>query len=324
MKRIVLILLSVTMCFQFIACDKAVTDDYDDNYEPQQELTPDGDESCESTNANISVRETDDEKTDSTGIGGATYCIHTVVHNGVDYDHSYHSIDSTLINYVNYQFGDDAFDTWVKEKRVEIVPAPNDNYKSCTNVTIVDLVEDFSIPREVFEALNDNYLAAGYDYNLDTIYAGKDVAEVYYTSDRLQTVLEKEVLRFFKGKLVLYVNEQDHNAFNSWVESKKSTEWGFSEATKSHKEIAGFGYSDEFKGRQCQYSYAELIHTFNIPKEVVEEAFAAVSQNPAFKGKLNIDALYSGIKSGSAIASADGTPKNPNDIDRSFIDYPSN
>lgn len=322
-KRIMLIILSVVVCFQFIACERSAPNDSDNN-DQQPQLTSYTDESCEPMEEAINTCESDNKVSNDMGIGGATYCIHTVVHNGVDYDHSYHSIDSTLINYVNYQFGDDAFDTWVKEKRVEIVPAPNDNYKSCTNVTIVDLVEDFSIPREVFEALNDNYLAAGYDYNLDAIYAGKDVAEVYYTSDRLQTVLEKEVLRFFKGKLVLYVNEQDHNTFNSWVESKKSTEWGFSEATKSHKEIAGFGYSDEFKGRQCQYSYAELIHTFNIPKEVVEDAFAAVSQNPAFKGKLNIDALYSGIKSGSAISHSDGTAKRPEDIDRSFIDYPSN
>ena len=219
-------------------------------------------------------------------VGGSKYCDHDVVYNYGVQDGSFHSFPGNLIEYV----GQDEFNKWIEKKTEDMLASNDGKYKSCF-VSIVDFVNDFNIPRRDFEVINDNFLADVYDYNLDAIYAGKEAAEAYYLSDRSQIIREKRFVRLFKSQLRLYVENQDATAVTNWIEKKNSTEWGFSEATRSHIEIPGCGYSDEFRGGYSQYSFKEFIDYFNIPRDVVEEIYLQC-QNPALEGKLDIDALY--------------------------------
>ena len=246
-------------------------------------------------------------------VGGSKYCDHDVVYNYGAQDRSFHSFDGILINYV----GQDEFYKWIEKKTEDMLALNEGKYKRCF-VSIVDFVEDFNIPRRDFEAINDNFLALAYDYNLDAIYAGKEVAEAYYLSDRSQIIMEKRVIRRFKVLLMLYVENQDATAVTNWIEKKNSTEWGFSEATRSHIEIPGCGYSDEFRGGYTQYSFKEFIDYFNIPRDVVEEIYLQC-QNPALEGKLNIDALYAAKCDEDYFKTT-----NPLEIDMQFFTYEGN
>lgn len=152
---------------------------------------------------------------DVANVGGATSCIHTLIYGDTELDNSYHSIDSVLIEYV----GEDSFVAWITEKE-----ANKSSLDVCpfNHINIVKFVEDFEIPRQVFEDLYYNFLYLQYDYDIDAIYNGTVAAENYYTSDRLQTVLEKKTIRLFKSKLVDYVNTQNSTAFSiqMWRQQK--------------------------------------------------------------------------------------------------------
>lgn len=298
------LVVGVLLAMPYLRHDDPVFPDQTDN--PHDSTGPIEDTS------NHGSESTDTEPvTDRPIIGGSLECVHTV------YDRSYHQIDGHLIEYVVRIYGQEAYDNWGVERRKEINLAPDESFDYCSNFTIVDYVEDFNIPREVFEALNDNYLSCRYDYNLDAIYAGKEVAEAYYRSDRSQVVLERKFLRNIKGQLKLYVETQDAEAITNWINEKNATEWGFSEATRSHIEIPGYGYSDEFRGGYSQYSIKEFIDYFDIPRDVVEEIYLRC-WNPALEGELDIDALF---EADNGSNDSDRTDKKPLDIDRSYIVY---
>ena len=243
-------------------------------------------------------------------VGGSMACIHSSFGKHLDYDRSYHSIDSTLINYV----GQDRFNAWVAEKYAE--QDVECNLERCnTHFTIYDFVKDFDFPREVFEALNDNCLRGSYDYNLDAIYASREEAEAYYMSDRTQKEAKRITLNFFKGKLRLYVNSIDSTANEKWIARKNETEWGFSDVTRSHIEIPTYyyKYSDEFIGSYSQYSYAEYIKEFNIPRDVVEDIVERYGYN------IDVDRLYSELDSETLFKTADGKNIDPYVVDEQFI-----
>lgn len=309
MKKIIIIMLSILLCSQLNSCAITELTDVGDKTDITEVKGTSDNTPEESQSHEIEI------VTGNNGIGVSRECVHTV------YDRSYHQIDGYLIEYVVRIYGQEAYDNWGVERRKEINPAPDESFDYCSNFTIVDYVEDFNIPREVFEALNDNYLSCRYDYNLDAIYAGKEVAEAYYRSDRSQVVLEREFLRNIKAQLRLHVETQDAEAITNWIKEKNATEWGFSEATRFHIEIPGYGYSDEFRGGSSQYSIKEFIDYFDMPRDVVEEIYLRCQKHPAFEGELDIEALFSTESSDSGSNDSDRTDKNPLAVDRSYIVY---
>ena len=249
-------------------------------------------------------------------IGGSRSCIHTSFGEYVDYDMSYHAIDGTLIQYV----GQEQYEAWSKEKKAE--QGVERNRERCnTHGTIYDFVKDFDFPREVFEALNDNYLRGGYDYNLDVIYSSREEAEAYYTSDRTQKDFKRWSVKRFKGKLRSYVKLIDSTANEKWIARKNETEWGFSDATRSHFKIPNmygtYFYSDEFTGHPAQYGFTEYIKEFNIPKSVVEEIVTDIFVAMDFT--IDVDRLYSELDSETLFKTADGKNIDPFVVDEQFI-----
>lgn len=303
------LVVGVLLAMPYLQHDDPVFPDQTDN--PHDSTGP-----IEDTSDHSSVSTDTEPVTDRPIIGGSEYCDHDVVYNYGVQDGSFHSIPGTLIEYV----GQDEFSKWVEKKTEDMLASNEGKYDSCLVFSIVDFVNDFNIPRLHFEAINDNFLADYYDYNLDAIYAGKEEAEAYYLSDRSQIIREKRFIRFFKSQLRLYVENQDATAITNWIEEKNATEWGFSEATRSHIEIPGSGYSDEFRGGYSQYSIKEFIDYFDIPRDVVEEIYLRC-RNPALEGELDIEALFSTESSDIGSNDSDRTDKKPLDIDRSYIVY---
>jgi len=295
------LLIGVLFAMPYLKHDDLVSPETSDGYDSTGPIEDTSDHSPVSTDT--------EPVTDRPIMGGSDYCDHDVVYNYGVQDGSFHTFPGTLINYV----GQDEFDKWIEKKREDMFASNEGKYVRCF-VSIVDFVEEFNIPRLHFEAINDNFLADRYDYNLDAIYASKEEAEAYYLSDRSQIIREKRFIRFFKSQLRLYVENQDATAITNWIEEKNATEWGFSEATRSHIEIPGSGYSDEFRGGYSQYSIKEFIDYFDIPRDVVEEIYLRC-RNPALEGELDIEALFS--KNGGSIIS----DKNPLTVDRSYIVY---
>ncbi len=99
-------------------------------------------------------------------------CRHMIVRDGVVVDNSYHTISDELILYV----GKENAAAYFAKKNAE-----NATTTKCTTVSIVDFVEYFNIPKDVFRNLTSS---SNLDYNTDAIYQGTAAAESYYTSDR--------------------------------------------------------------------------------------------------------------------------------------------
>lgn len=321
MRKISIFLIAFLLVSQLVACDARINDsnpsiynDFINNETDTHELNCD-DRNDDSVIDKSDASESSTPNQNVDNVGGSKYCDHDVVYNGGVQDGSFHSIPGNLIEYV----GQDEFNKWVEKKTEDMLASNEGKYDSCF-VSIVDFVNDFNIPRCDFEVINDNFLADYYDYNLDAIYAGKEEAEAYYLSDRSQIIMEKRFVRFFKSQLRLYVENQDAVAVQNWIKDKNSTAWGFSEATRSHTDIPGCGYSDEFRGGYSQYSIKEFIDYFDIPRDVVEEIYLRC-RNPALEGELDIDALFSTESSDRGANDSDRTDKKPLEVDRSYMVY---
>ncbi len=321
MKKISIFIILFLLISQLVACNNSnsgINNDFIDNETDTIELNSPGISDDRSDDPVIDTSDESESNLPNQGlvdVGGSKYCDHDVLINHGVVDRSFHTIPGNLINYV----GQDKFYKWV-EKKEEDMLASNDGKCDIYSFSIVDFVEEFNIPRRDFEVINDNFLADLYDYNLDAIYAGKEEAEAYYLSDRSQLIREKRFIRSFKSQLRLYVEKQDAEAVQNWITEKNSTEWGFSEATRSHIEIPGSGYSDEFRGGYSQYTFAEFVDYFCIPRDVVEEIYLRC-QGSTFTGTLNIDALFSTEAKAYESNNSDKTDKNPLAIDRSYIVY---
>lgn len=257
-------------------------------------------------------------ETETPQVGGPTSCNHTLMYDSVELDNSYHAIDSVLINYI----GADKFSKWVAE-----MEKTKESNITCPfeHITIVKFVEDFHIPREVFEELNRTALNLQYDYNLDAIYGGKEIAERYYTGDRLQSILEKKMIRLFKSKLLDYVNKQDKEALSSWI-SKKNTTMQANLMASGSKPLTNV--AKQFTGNLNQYSYIEFIKYFGVPQSVAntlfEESHSAYS---ACTRVIDINAVYADIAvSSSESATTNAVPISttvPFESDISYLCTPS-
>lgn len=327
MRKISIFLIVFLLISQLVACEARINDrnpginnnpinnEADTNELNMPSISDDQNDDSVISEADVSESSTSNQNAEN--VGGRDLCKHIVMNREVDIDNSYHTIPGTLIEYV----GQDEFSKWVEKKTEDMLTSNEGKYDSCLVFSIVDFIVDFNIPRHDFEIINDNFLADYYDYNIDVIYAGKEAAEAYYSSERLQMILEKRVIRQLKVQLKLYVENQDAAAVQNWIKEKNATEWGFSEATRSHIDIPGCGYSDEFRGGYSQYSIKEFIDYFDIPRDVVEEIYLRCQKHPAFEGELDIEALFSTESSDSGSNDSDRTDKNPLAVDRSYIVY---
>ncbi len=228
-------------------------------------------------------------------IGTAFNCRHMLITKYV-IDDSYHTIDGSLIWYV----GEDRFNEWLtKCEMLYGDPIPG---KKCEPINIVRFVEDFQIPREVFEFLCENLLDLWYDYNLDVIYEGEEAADRYYSSDREQILLEKYLIRRFRNNLLKYARSQNDQAVTEWIEATNRTEWGVSELSRTHTELPGYGFTDEFKGRVQQISCRTMVNAFSIPKSVAEQLLSeAESQCEGCERPFDLALLYFDNKTPSSV-----------------------
>ena len=318
MKKIWIILCAV--CFVMVGCNIEVPDFTDENDLHQNEtslseiMTSNPAESGEIDNeVSLAGGETISGDKEPIGIGGGGKgCIHDTFL-GVYRCYSYHNFDSILIGYV----GAEAFEAWRIEAEPEKKAAFERGEVSCPFISIVDYKNYFDVPEIVFELADTGYPTT--DYNIDAIFSGEKAAEEYYTSERLQILEERWVLYHMKLHLASYAENQK-TEYAAWINKKNTTGWWGEKAiekiNKTREDIPAV--LTGFTGAMSQYSIPELVSAFNIPREVVEEAYAK-SVAPDFKGMFDIDALYSSTK-----ASTDYKTMNPLDIDMQYIIYPEN
>ena len=258
--------------------------------------------------------------TESVSIGGHTPCVHSVMFNDLEIDFTYHSL-GPFISYV----GQDSFREWCSIAEPQKKAAFERGEASCPYTTVVELVEYFDIPQEDFTLLILN--APEYiDYNVDVIYAGTDVAEEYYTRERTQDAAARQVLHCMKLELTQYVIDNKPEAYNAWVKEKNADGWFGSELFKNNltkltdinKNISNIlTASTEFKGTNIsQFSIAEMISAFNIPREVVDMAYLNNKKFAGFEGTIDIDTLFTANMDTSCFKTL-----NPIDIDMQYFTY---
>lgn len=200
---------------------------------------------------------------------GSSRCKHTVMAGYNDIDFAYHSFPGALISYV----GSDRFDEWIGfyENNKEVFRTEyNEGKRDCPyGISIVDFVEYFEIPREVFEILIlSNGL--GYDFNIDAIYAGKEAAEEYYSSDRTQLCLAKAIIFSIKRGFPHYMYTIGATASETeWRESKLENGWYGTVLLEKVTEQYEAENKDTSKlpdAPPLDYSLTEYVHTFDIPR----------------------------------------------------------
>ena len=230
--------------------------------------------------------------------GGFAPCIHAVMSGSLNVDFAYHTIPGVFISYVGW----DRFNEWYEsyEDNKELFREEyNAGKRDCPyDMTIVDFVEYFDIPREVFEIILLS-VANGYDYNVDVIYAGKEAAEEYYSSDRTQLCLAKETIDSIKADLRNYTRGDRIG----WADSKVENGWYgtmlLEKATKKFeaekRDMSKLPTADQAKfttNSRSTYSLTEIIHAFDIPREKISELYTKYSKNYGYKGRFDLDALY--------------------------------
>lgn len=251
---------------------------------------------------------------DTPSVGGNTTCIHSILSpQGDEIDCSFHTIPGELIGYV----GKKNFTMWLtkcnsnKEENLDT---------DCTSrhLTIADFIDHFDIPRDIFEAINDNYLFSKNDYNLDVLYSGDTaIIESYYTSDRTAIFMEKQFILLVKARLNQDITQEERQA---WIKTKSGTEWGFSNATTNHTVIRGIGYSDTFSAQPDQYSLPEIISHFQISQSelmtAIEWAHYALGW---YDYTLNTAALFPASPPISSSKVTISTSERPYSIDSSYL-----
>ncbi len=226
---------------------------------------------------------------------GSSRCKHTVMAGYNNIDFAYHSIPGAFISYV----GNDRFDEWLEfyENNKDVFRTEYyEGKRDCPyGSSIVDFVEYFEIPREVFEILIlSNGL--GYDFNVDAIYAGKEAADEYYSSDRTQLCLAKAIIYSIKSSFPHYMYTIGATASETeWRESKLENGWYgmvlLEKVTKQY-EAENKDTSKLPSAQPLDYSLTEYVHTFDIPREKVEEHYSTLKEKWGFTGDFDLDALY--------------------------------
>ncbi len=231
------------------------------------------------------------------GIGyfNSDYCDHIVVSyhipGGYIYDDSYHNVSGELINYIGYV----NFAQW------------NDGITSDEDFNIINLIHDFNISRETFETILDNTnIGYFYDYNTDIIYSNNDkTIQDYYTSgmNRIDEILSKKYISFIKSRIISYLNDNYANEFEEWITQKnKDDNWKYSELQYTDRLIYSIKdnngnpinlYSNIFTGNIRQWSIAETVNYFNIPRSMIEEFINIAYNSITSACSFDIDKLYS-------------------------------
>ena len=256
-------------------------------------------------------------ETDSNeAIGGLDdLCIHYVVSNhipgGFEYDGSYHSISGDLIN----QIDNDKYNEWRK--------ITNDDLES---FNIVGFVEYFNFDKLLFQTIVNTRASTYYwtDYNIDVIYSG-DAAliEKYYTSgmERIGDILKRNYLLFFKDQLFAYLLNERSDEFNEWVKKKNSNDdWKYCELSEL--------IPVNFDGNIRQWSIAEVVTAFNIPKDDVEKAKNLAEKSVSAAFTFDIELLYDENKraeiENELLGSTEFSSIDPVLYDNKFIDFDNN
>ena len=109
--------------------------------------------------------------------------------------------------------------------------------------------------------------------------------------DRIGDIITKQYLMCFKGVLYNYLLHERTDEFNEWVKERNSNDdWKYCELSES--------ITVNFDGNMCQWSIAEVVTAFNIPKEVVEKAKNTAEQAVSAACTFDIELLYDENKRG--------------------------
>lgn len=192
---------------------------------------------------------------------------------------------------------------------------------------IIHTTTSFDIPKEVFQTLLSNsHIYYYYDYNIDVIYSNdeKRIDEYYSTgTERIGNIITKRFTDMIKGNIGFYIQENHKAEYDNWIKEKNnSDDWKFNEIQFSDYKCGAVS-SNTFTASNRQWSIAEVVEHFKIPREKMEEIRKnAVNTTPACD--INIDYIYnnpySEIINGISAAS-DFTAKDPVLIDNSYITF---
>ena len=230
-------------------------------------------------------------------VGGFVPCVHNVLtETGSEIDSSYHSLSTTLIEYV----GEENYNNWLEVAQKEKKAAYERGEASCPWLSIVEFVEYFDVPREILEMSNATQHPT-VDHNIDIIYAGEEAAEKYYTRERYQEAALKHLIAILRADLGhdLYKNRYDE--FDAWQTEKNKNGWYAAEVlTALSKKLEAekrdlkipTSSTELFVANQSNISFVELIKYFEIPRETVEQTYSKYENYKGFEGKLDLDALY--------------------------------
>lgn len=145
--------------------------------------------SCAGKNAEVTNnQETVSSESGMKECGDIIECEHTI---------SYHSINSTLIDYV----GQEEFNKWCASR------SNPDPYAMSEDINIVNFIRDFNIPKDVF--ISDYYDTMDYymeDYDIDLIYSDDDKAieEYFRDKDASEERIERKVSLFELKSWICY------------------------------------------------------------------------------------------------------------------------
>ena len=251
------------------------------------------------TGLSDSLQFSDFEETD-----GSNECIHNRCGN------TYHYFRPYIIDYI----GNEVFFEWVKNvEKLCVEQATPECSIPLSN--IVQLIRDLNISREEMEMLaryTDLYYE---DYNLDVIYSNDDkLIEQYYTTPswEKEEFVAKVIASGFKVCLQEYVvfgeignlkSDPDFELWDSWIVEKYQKKHEMLLTNNKEKIYMGEAkikgefidvYLGDFTGNSnSQWSIAELVRNFDIPKEKFINLYTWSRKYDEYKKfQYNIDLLY--------------------------------
>lgn len=162
-------------------------------------------------------------------------CPHSTV-----FGNSFHDIPQTVVNLVLSCADAESVAYWY-----------NENAGTC-GMNIYDLVNTFSVPRTLFEAMyTTSDLWYHHDYSIDLLYGGdRSAADAYYQAGGNRADYVKRYFEY-ELKLDLY-GEAGSKAYNAWAAERDYTSF-------------------------CQWSMAEFVRDFGVSRERFTELYDALA-----------------------------------------------
>ena len=246
------------------------------------------------------------------GVGGPSICVHNFINGQFVEMDSYHSIPSQFMSYVKTLYGEDAYSNWSEKCRSE-KHLYTDTECPFEYFNIVRFVNDFQIPRQVFDEIYEKELYNWYDYNVDVIYSGdEEKIQEYYRSDHSDEYRLKRFISIFKSGLSEYVRQNHAEERQTWIARKADAE---TSAAKNDS-----AYRVPFTGSINQYSFEELVREFDIPREVAEKELATAQFAYTVGYTIDLDRLYAAERDTSAETAISATTSpSPVKIDESYL-----